>query len=292
MRDIDAQFGQPPAHVAPEPRLRPSRKHNIFQTVTDLELPPGGRSLPPEGLLQRRRMLSLPRIVVLIVLSALWIAFGAELAFASRRVALVVGNSAYKDPALVLTNPRSDAEDIAKALVNLGFDVTLALNASTRDMDTALKRFGDQASGADVALFFYAGHALQYQGNNFLMPVDSALEDEIDLRRNMVTDEQIRIALERTSGVRIMILDACRNNPMADRFKRTVLGMTRGIEFDARPGTHRQGAGNGDRLRGRPWRCRARRQHHRAEQSVHHCAGAPHAGAGAGNLDHVPPRHQ
>lgn len=175
-------------------------------------------------------MLSLPRIAIFAILSALWIAFTADHALASRRVALVVGNAAYQDPALVLANPRSDAEAVAKALVNLGFDVTLALNATTRDMDMALKRFGDQASAADVALFFYAGHALQYQGNNFLMPVDGTLEDEVDLRRNMVTDEQIRVALERTNGVRIMILDACRNNPMADRFKRTVLGMTRSLE--------------------------------------------------------------
>ena len=171
------------------------------------------------------------RIAVFALLSAAFAALGVTGAMADRRVALVLGNSKYLDNSLALTNPESDAADIAASLKNLGFDVTVALNANTRDMDMALKRFGELAATADTALFFYAGHALQYQGNNFLMPIDARLEDEIDLRRNMVSDEQIRAALERSTGVRIMILDACRNNPLADRFRRTVLGMTRSTDL-------------------------------------------------------------
>jgi hypothetical protein len=169
-------------------------------------------------------------MAVFVFLGVIWLALGAGDAFAQRRVALVVGNSEYKDTSIALTNPKSDASDIAATLKKLGFDVLLTLDSSTREMDIALKRFGDMSASADVALFFYAGHALQYQGNNYLMPIDASLDDEVDLRRTMVSDEQVRIAIERSSGVRIMILDACRTNPLAERFKRNVLGMTRAID--------------------------------------------------------------
>ena len=109
--------------------------------------------------------------------------------------------------------------------------MTLALDASIRQMDEALTVFGSiSCASADVALVFYAGHALQYQGKNYLMPIDASLNDEIDLRRSMVDDEQIRIALDRSSGVKILILDACRNNPLADRFTQKAFGRTRAVE--------------------------------------------------------------
>jgi hypothetical protein len=149
---------------------------------------------------------------------------------ADRRVALVIGNSQYKDTSVALANPASDAKDVAAVLKTLDFDVALAVDASIRQMDEALTAFGAMAARADVALVFYAGHALQYQGKNYLMPIDATLNDEIDLRRNMVDDEQIRIALDRSSGIKILILDACRNNPMADRFSQKTFGSTRAVE--------------------------------------------------------------
>jgi uncharacterized caspase-like protein len=76
----------------------------------------------------------------------------------------------------------------------------------------------------------YAGHALQYQGRNYLMPIDSTLEDEISLRYQMVAIDDVRAALDRASGVKVMILDACRNNPLADMFKRKMSGTSRGVE--------------------------------------------------------------
>jgi hypothetical protein len=77
-------------------------------------------------------------------------------------------------------------------------------------------------------VFYYAGHAMQYQGRNYLMPVDATLEDEISLRYNLVSFDDIRTAMSRTRGIKVMILDACRNNPLAERFERSQVGANRG----------------------------------------------------------------
>ena len=176
----------------------------------------------------------MPRLLssaVIVFLGLAFLVLGRGEAYADRRIALVVGNSKYNDVNLALPNPSNDASDMAATLMRLGFDVTIAVDATTGEMDRALRRFGDLASTADVSLFYYAGHALQFQGNNFLMPVDAKLEDEVDLNRNTVSDEQIRKALDRSNGIKILILDACRNNPLADRFKRSASGSTRGVEL-------------------------------------------------------------
>ncbi len=148
-------------------------------------------------------------------------------AFAERRVALVVGNAAYKAASLSLVNPRNDAEDVSAALKALGFEVVTSVNATKRDMDTALQRFARLATDADSVLFFYAGHAMQFQGRNYLLPTDAELEDEVSLRYQTVGLEDVRAALDRGSGVKILILDACRNNPLADRLQRSIAGASR-----------------------------------------------------------------
>src|SRR5262249_10246922 len=106
---------------------------------------------------------------------------GTVEAWAERRVALVVGNASYKVANISLANPRNDAEDVSNALRTLGFEVVTAINANKRDMDLALQKFARLATDADSALFFYAGHAMQFQGRNFLMPTDAELEDEISV---------------------------------------------------------------------------------------------------------------
>src|SRR6201996_5141719 len=95
-----------------------------------------------------------------------------DAAWADRKVALVVGNTQYKNPSLVLLNPRNDAEDVAAVLRSLDFDVVLTVDATKRDFDLAMTQFARMATGADAAFFYYAGHALQYQGRNYLMPTD------------------------------------------------------------------------------------------------------------------------
>jgi uncharacterized caspase-like protein len=150
-------------------------------------------------------------------------------AWAERRVALVVGNANYKSGNISLANPRNDAEDIATALKSLGFEVKTAVDASKRDMDLALADFARRATDADSALFFYAGHAMQFQGRNYLMPTDAELEDEISVRYQTVGLQDVTAALDRANGVKIMILDACRNNPLADRLQKTVAGAARSM---------------------------------------------------------------
>src|SRR5260370_10830461 len=160
---------------------------------------------------------------------ALLALLSASAAWAERRVALVIGKPKYKNSNLVLFNPKNDAEDVAASLRSLGFEVILSTDASRRDFDLAMTQFARVAQYADTALFYYAGHALQHEGKNYLMPTDAELEDELSLRYEMVSLDDVRAGLERAGGVKIMILDACRNNPVLDRLKRRMTGMTRDV---------------------------------------------------------------
>jgi uncharacterized caspase-like protein len=153
----------------------------------------------------------------------------AESARADRRIALVVGNSNYNNPSLALSNPKNDAQDVATALRSLGFEVVQAIDANKRDMDLSMAKFARLATDSDAALFYYAGHALQYQGRNYLMPVDAEVEDEVSLRYQMMPIDDVRAALDRASGVKVMILDACRNNPVVETLRRKAGGESRGL---------------------------------------------------------------
>ena len=107
------------------------------------------------------------RSALLAATIALWA--GLAPALAEKRVALVIGNSDYRNvPALA--NPRNDAEDVAAALKRLGFQTTVGLDADRAAMEKAIEAFATAVEGADVALFYYAGHGMQHQGVNYLMP--------------------------------------------------------------------------------------------------------------------------
>ena len=155
------------------------------------------------------------------------VAATSEAAHAERRVALVIGNAQYKNPNNSLANPLNDARDVAALLTSLGFEVVLTVDADKRQFDGSLQQFARMATDADAALFYYAGHAMQYAGHNYLMPTDAELEDEVSLPYQMVDLESVRFAIERAKGAKILILDACRTNPVADRFVRAVAGPTR-----------------------------------------------------------------
>ena len=174
-------------------------------------------------------MIKLLISVLTLASSLLFVSLSSDQALADRRVALVIGNSLYKNPSLVLPNPKNDAEDIASTLRSLGFEVVMATDADKRGLDQAMQQFARRVTDADSALFFYAGHAMQYQGRNYMMPIDAELEDEISLRYQMVAIDDVKAALDRASGVKIMILDACRNNPLADRLARTLASQSRNI---------------------------------------------------------------
>ena len=126
-----------------------------------------------------KKLLSSVAVAAAVALVAIC---GSVDAWAERRVALVVGNSNYKFVNMTLVNPRNDAEDVSAALKTLDFEVITAINATKGEMDSALARFARLASSADSALFFYAGHAMQFQGKNYLMPTDAELEDEVSIR--------------------------------------------------------------------------------------------------------------
>jgi hypothetical protein len=175
-------------------------------------------------------MIKLVRTWVIVALCGLsCVLLSTEAARADRKVALVVGNSQYKNPGLVLLNPKNDAEDVAAALRMLDFEVVLVVDASKRDFDSAMTQFSRLATGADAAFFYYAGHAMQFQGRNYLMPTDGVLEDEASLRNQMVMMDDVRAAVERADGVKVVVLDACRNNPVVDNLRRKIVGVSRNI---------------------------------------------------------------
>jgi hypothetical protein len=144
----------------------------------------------------------------------------ASPAAAEKRIALVVGNSAYKN-VTPLDNPTKDAALMAETLSNLGFTLVggrAQLDLDKGAMDSAVQNFGRQVQGADVALFYYAGHGVQVAGSNYLVPVNANPTREADVDFQM-TDVNLVLRQMQGSGTRLnlVILDACRNNPFGAR---------------------------------------------------------------------------
>ena len=126
-----------------------------------------------------------PKLLV-VALVALVLAASAPVALAARQVALVVGNSTYAHIGR-LPNPENDAVDLSAALRRLGFKVTTELDADRVELTEALRAFTRQSAGADVSLVLYAGHGLEMDGINYLVPVDARLERDVDVRYETVT---------------------------------------------------------------------------------------------------------
>ncbi len=159
-------------------------------------------------------------------LSILWFLISSLFIFTSiytyawaeeKRIALVIGNSKYPD--MPLTNPANDASDMADSLRALGFDVDLALDLSYSDMNQLIIDFGEKLNKADVGLFFYAGHGVQDGGKNYLIPVDADLSQEKSDVEKVISTSNIQKKMEQArNGVNIIVLDACRNNPLSQNF--------------------------------------------------------------------------
>ena len=135
------------------------------------------------------------------------------IASAAGRVALVIGNSAYTETT-TLGNPVNDATDIGAVLRRLGFDVISSLNASRESMLDALGDLEERSVGADMVAVFYAGHGMEMGGENYLIPVDARLASDTAVRRETVSLDTVLDATA-AARVRVVILDACRNNPFA-----------------------------------------------------------------------------
>ena len=138
-----------------------------------------------------------------------------------RRVALVIGNGAYRSvPAL--PNPPNDAGDVVTALKRLGFEVTLIINASFDEMRRGLIALGRDAAGADMATVYFAGHGMEINGENWLIPVDAELKRDTDAANEAISLQSVMMQVSSTTSLGLVILDACRNNPFAAKMNRSL----------------------------------------------------------------------
>jgi len=170
--------------------------------------------------------------MVLVCVSMTDVAYGQ-----GRRIALVIGNGNYLQADLPkLSNPTHDAEDIAKALRGFGFEVIERKNLTLEAMNRAIAEFGSKLGGSDAALFYYAGHGIQVKNQNYLIPVNAKIESEASVPYQGVNLNQILDEMDNgKSGANIVMLDACRNNPISGKFRS---GQSRGL---ATPGSAPKG---------------------------------------------------
>lgn len=165
------------------------------------------------------------------LLLALALLFGAEPAFAGKRVALVLANSAYQH-APSLTNPVNDGSVMAKTLKDAGFDIVDSRHdLSALETRRVLRDFADATRDADIAVVYYAGHGIEVEGSNYLIPVDAKLERDTDVYDEALSLDRVLVAVEPAKQLRLVILDACRDNPFGKTMKRSVAsrGIGRGL---------------------------------------------------------------
>jgi uncharacterized caspase-like protein len=139
----------------------------------------------------------------------------------NRRVALVIGNSTYTSVPR-LKNPERDAAEIARLLTRLGFEVKIQTDLTRDGLLNSLLAFARNAEKADWGLVFFAGHGLEVAGVNYLIPTDARLISDRDVPLEAVPLDQVLGAVERAGKLRLVILDACRDNPFASQMRRTI----------------------------------------------------------------------
>ena len=169
-------------------------------------------------------------VVILITALLALVPAGAR---AEKRVALVIGNSAYRN-APALPNPRDDAAAMAGTLQKLGFSVQSGFDLDRTATEQMLRAFGETLGDADVALFYYAGHGLQVDTKNYIVPVDARLASENDLPFEAVDLTLVLSLMERRPRINLVFLDACRDNPLAQNLARSMgasrsMAVTRGL---------------------------------------------------------------
>ncbi len=165
------------------------------------------------------------------LIALLFLTLSGGHAAADKRVALVIGNSGYQHAGR-LANPANDADAITVIFKQAGFDVVESRrDLKVNDMRRALRDFSDKARDSDVAVIYYAGHGIEVDGNNYVLPVDALLERDADVYDEALALERLLVTIEPARKLRLVILDACRDNPFAKTMKR-VLGtraVTRGF---------------------------------------------------------------
>ncbi len=165
---------------------------------------------------------------------------------ATERVALVLGMGAYQtiEP---LDNTRNDARAIARTLKSIGFDVTLSLDATGSQLRQLMDDFAFRSETADLALIYFAGHGVEVQGENFLIPVDAEIRSNLDVQRQSVSLKQLLATVERARKMRIVILDSCRDNPLGD-----TIDLAQNRTGDTRPATQATRGGGGGLAAAKP----------------------------------------
>lgn len=198
------------------------------------------------GWLALRGARLLGRLVAAVLVGALWVvpsppvwAQGAgrditiEAMRSEKRVALVIGNSAY--PTSPLRNPVNDGRVMAQTLRDLGFEVLFHENVGYKDLRRAIIEFGDRLLGGGVGLFFFAGHGLQVGGRNFMVPMDARIQSEREVEVEAIDVASVLARMETARNrLNIVILDACRDNPFGRSFPSTARGLA---AIDAPAGT-------------------------------------------------------
>ena len=163
------------------------------------------------------------RIFIILIILVL-ICPSSLIATTEKRTALVIGNGSYAVGPL--KNPVNDATDIAATLKRLGFDVIMKKNASMQDMENAIRDFGSRLKRGGEGLFFYAGHGVQIGGKNYLIPIGAKIDKETDAKYQAIDAEMVLDEMANAgNSVNIMILDACRDNPLG----RSLRGAGRGL---------------------------------------------------------------
>ncbi len=156
-----------------------------------------------------------------------------EVVYQKKRIALVIGNAAYKSAPL--KNPNNDAKDMASMLKRFGFDVTLKINARKKTMEMAIRDFGNKIKRGGIGLFYYAGHGMQIKGSNYLIPIGTNIQAEDEIEYDAVDMGRVLSKMESAGNdMNIIILDACRDNPFARSFRSSSRGLVR---MDAPKGT-------------------------------------------------------
>ena len=161
------------------------------------------------------------RALIGIFLTSWFILLAGQPALADKRVALVIGNSSYRNVAK-LGNPVNDASVVAAMFKSAGFTVESKLNLTISELRKALRDFGNMSRDADVAVVYYAGHGIELDGANYLIPVDATLETDADVLDEALPLDRVLFAVEPARQLRLVILDACRDNPFAKNMKRTI----------------------------------------------------------------------
>ena len=189
------------------------------------------------------------RLLSLMLLACLFLLLAAP-ALAERRVALVIGNAAYRVGPL--RNPVNDAEDMSGVLKRLGFEVVLLRNAGNRQMDEAVRQFSAKLKTGALGLFYFSGHGVELGGTNYLVPVDTNIQSDADIRNGCLNAQWVLEKMEDAgNGRNVMVLDACRDSPFPKSVKsggRGLANMTAAdgslVAFATSPGkTAADGAG-------------------------------------------------